>query len=559
MSIPTYFSHSYRVADQHLNQTFWSHFSEVEFSFFVDPPSDSTIHTHLERMMRRCSAFVGVVNRRRDVSRFFCSRFVLFEFGLSIQAKRPRLLLIDQRVNASPFERLSPDERHSFLPDKPEAGAKELIRKIRTLKRVAATFPNRLDEPRGPIAVLVPRDRSECAYADPHVLRRIEEAADASGFELKVLELPHEHNAFLALELEQQEAVILDVRGMDLPEWVFPYVYGRLIPTIKLVRLMPDEVLSSVKLPPIVGGLRMDTSEPGVESVTYWRDPDDLVCQLERAFRKLDEEQTMFQDGRRGVLYFESIGRRPARVFISNAAKANPLGRRLAEELRLRNMYGFQYKEPNAILPGSNWEQKIRNEVETCDIFLAIVGEGYKASKWCMEEMRAASARVPKIVLLPYQVDQADVGFMDKVHVAQLPSGLEESVQFMLDRIHSVLTDKRGQNAPVTRTTMLGGSREAIIDTIRHIPSSDWPTLMDRMRESDIAISAPDPVSGPVRSRDVAEKLFMDAQQVDTDPDNESNMATLVRLLARLAPPTHQELMRSVALRTAKVVDDDAD
>src|SRR5712672_2225735 len=60
MSIPTYFSHSYRVADQELNQTFWSHFSKAEFSFFVDPPSDSTIHTHLERMMRRCSAFVGV-------------------------------------------------------------------------------------------------------------------------------------------------------------------------------------------------------------------------------------------------------------------------------------------------------------------------------------------------------------------------------------------------------------------------------------------------------------------------------------------------------------------
>ena len=559
MSIPTYFSHSYRVADQELNQIFWSYFSKAGFSFFVDPPSNSTIHTHLERMMRRCSAFVGVVNRRRDVSNFFCSRFVLFEFGLSIQARRPRLLLVDKRVNASPFERLSPDERHTFLPGKAEAGTKELSRKIKTLKRVAATFPNRLDEPRGPIAVLVPRDRSSCGYAQPHVLRRIEEAADAAGFELNVLGLPHEHNAFLALELEQQEAVILDVRGTDLPEWVFPYVYGRLIPTIKLARLKPDEVLSSVKLPPIVEGLRMDSSEPGVKSVTYWRDSEDLVCQLERAFRKLDEEQTVFQEGRRGVLYFESIGRRPARVFISNAAKSNALGRRLAEELRLRNIYGFQYKEPNAILPGSDWEQKIRSEIETCDIFLAIIGEGYKASKWCMEEMRAASARSPHIELLPYQVDDADVGFMDKVHVAQLPSGLDEPVQFMLDRIHTVLTDRRGRNAPVTHTTMLGGSREAIIDTIRHIPKSEWPTLMDRMRESGIAISAADPGSGPLWSRQVAEKLFVDAQQVDTDPDNEGNMATLVRALTSLAPSTHQELMRSVALRTAKVVKDDAD
>jgi hypothetical protein len=47
MTIPTYFSHSYRVADQEMNQTFWSEFSKSNFSFFVDPPSDATIHTHL--------------------------------------------------------------------------------------------------------------------------------------------------------------------------------------------------------------------------------------------------------------------------------------------------------------------------------------------------------------------------------------------------------------------------------------------------------------------------------------------------------------------------------
>ena len=43
MSIGTYFSHSYRVQDQALNKAFWSHFKS-DFSFFVDPPSDVTIH-----------------------------------------------------------------------------------------------------------------------------------------------------------------------------------------------------------------------------------------------------------------------------------------------------------------------------------------------------------------------------------------------------------------------------------------------------------------------------------------------------------------------------------
>jgi hypothetical protein len=110
MAIPTYFSHSYRLSDQALNKAFWHLFSEAGFSFFVDPPSDITIDTHLERMMGRCSAFVAVLNRRRDVSRYFCSRFVLYEYGLSIQARRPRLLLIDDRIASGPFQALAHEE-----------------------------------------------------------------------------------------------------------------------------------------------------------------------------------------------------------------------------------------------------------------------------------------------------------------------------------------------------------------------------------------------------------------------------------------------------------------
>ena len=106
MPIATYFSHSYRLEDQRLNKTFWAHFKS-DFSFFVDPPSDITIHTHLERMMRRCGAFVAVFNRRRDVPKLHCSPFMLYEYGLAIQARIPKLLLIDNTINKRPFEKLA--------------------------------------------------------------------------------------------------------------------------------------------------------------------------------------------------------------------------------------------------------------------------------------------------------------------------------------------------------------------------------------------------------------------------------------------------------------------
>jgi hypothetical protein len=168
--IPTYFSHSYRLEDQQTNREFWKLLSEEGFSFFVDPPSDSTIHTHLERMMRRSSAFVAVVNRRQNV-KSFCSSFILYEYGLSIQARRPRLLLIDRQVGAGLFEKLDPDERYFFSPADAGASTPELRRKIKRLRKVASAFPNTLGRPRGPIGLMVPGDGRPCGYAEAGLQR----------------------------------------------------------------------------------------------------------------------------------------------------------------------------------------------------------------------------------------------------------------------------------------------------------------------------------------------------------------------------------------------------
>ena len=253
-------------------------------------------------------------------------------------------------------------------------------RRSSRLKEVAKAYPNTLDRQRGKIGVVVPRAKSACAYAKDTILARISDVADRHGFKIGTLPLPHQHNAYLALAFDQYEAIILDVRGTDLPDWVFPYAHGRLVPTIKLARLEPGEVLGNIVMPPIVEGLRMDPAEPGVESVLYWRDADDLILQLERAFLKLDEGQTEFKKDDEALLYFESIGRRPANIFISNAGNENPLAGQLSKALRLRNIKQFHYKDPEykdryVLQTNSNWPSKIRSEVETCNVFVAIIGK----------------------------------------------------------------------------------------------------------------------------------------------------------------------------------------
>jgi hypothetical protein len=209
-------------------------------------------------------------------------------------------LLIDRRVSGVPFKALPPDEVHFFSEAEPLKERDDLVRKIDRLRRIAENFPNRGDRPRGSIALLVPPKGTPCSYRSPKVLSAIEQVAHGANFQVEVREIPYEHNALFALDLDAHEAVILDVRGSDLPAWVFAYVYGRLIPTIKLARVLENETPDKVALPPIVMGLRMDENEPGVESVTYWRDADDLVWQLSRAFHTLDEEPTVFESANQG-------------------------------------------------------------------------------------------------------------------------------------------------------------------------------------------------------------------------------------------------------------------
>jgi hypothetical protein len=126
-------------------------------------------------------------------------------------------------------------------------------------------------------------------------------------------------------------------------------------------------------------------------------------------------------------------------------------------------------------------------------------------------------------------------------------------VNLILADIHKELTKAgRGENSRAARTTMLGGSREAVIDTIRHIRKPAWRKLLAQLSNNDIAVSTTKGDKGSVRSRAIAEQLFADVQRADTDPDNKGTMAALVLALTNAAPASHQKLIDTVARRIVK-------
>ena len=96
--IPVYLSHSYRREDREVNAHFWRIFYDAGFSFTVDPRSTSLYTTALELMMARSVGFAAVVTFRGEEERYLCSPFVMYEYGLAVQARQPRLVLRDKRV-----------------------------------------------------------------------------------------------------------------------------------------------------------------------------------------------------------------------------------------------------------------------------------------------------------------------------------------------------------------------------------------------------------------------------------------------------------------------------
>lgn len=512
----TYFSHSYRLVDQDYNSEVWEEFEKQGFFLSVDPPSNSTIHAHLERMMNRSSCYVAVFNRRKGTPYEF-SPFILYEYGLAVQARLPMLILIDRDLgNRWPFKTLREDEKYFFSGDLSQAGRKDLTDKIKKLKKRA--LPRREWE-RRPIGLVLPKTGRNQAYGGGAVRNKIARAAQQSGFEFRELVTPYEHNIDFSFALEECEAIVLDVSCATLPPWIFAYTHGRLIPSIKLAQVSTRQLHHQLAVPPMVNALKMDSREPGVESLTYWRDSKDLVYQLNKAFSKLDEEPTQLRSKNEGTNYFKSIGRRPARVFISNGSKANLLAGQLSELFRRQNIERFQYKDEKAIKTHADWRETIEHELEICQVFVALIGPGYTSSKWCQKEIALALKREEEggLVIRTYNLggitakDLSDLG-LDKPQVTQLPRAKSRAANLVFEDVDTALKQPDEASWLPGQPLMLGGSNEAVVDALRHLPAREWNRVIDNMRGAGIEVGKRQPGKTP-RSRKLADEVLLAAQR----------------------------------------------
>jgi TIR domain/Effector-associated domain 8 len=446
-----YFSHSYREHDRDINLFFWRLFNAAGFFFTVDPRSQFFSIPYLESMMSLSNCFVAVIPKREGAPGG-CSPYILFEYGLAVQAKKPSLVFVEQGVSGEFFPKedwVQPFNRNR-LPTQIEdfnAAIKSLSLKVRGYRNpdVRLTQPAALVVPSAAAGVYTP----ELVVALQRELQKYER-------QLQVETIDFESPFDLSLQLEKYDFLIMECReGLQLP-WLPGYVLGRAIPTIKVCHLAAGESPDTVPLPSIVS--RHRPAHTDEQAVTCWRDADDLIQGIAAHVAKFGTERIEFHSRVAGEQYFKRAGRRAGRVFISNASSSNGLAHALINRLRRESIDFFHYQVKDAIPVGERWLIHLEEEIEASSVFVALIDPEYAKSRWCLYELQIALKRLgeQKTEVQPFVLDPDMFGLLPALGLGELQavdiSGSEtQAVTLIVKAVDNSLKKERQPQATAKR------------------------------------------------------------------------------------------------------------
>ncbi|MFK4067058.1 TIR domain-containing protein [Streptomyces sp. NPDC029674] len=402
--IPAYFSHSYWAEDRELNEYFWDVFWDEGFTFAVDPKTNPLSPTHLELLMQQSACLVGVVTHREDERRYRTSPFMVHEHNLALQAKKPRLVFMENGVSAGFFP-VADEQRIVFnrrrLPD-----PSDLRPAIRRLAGRSGPESRAAKGLLGTVGLILPDDPAYRAAA-PHIRESIAHAGYASR------EIPLDfHDAFeFLLAVDACDFVVLDVASPHAADWVFPLLHGRFVPTLKLVHDPPDR--SYLPRPsPLLGGAALRAVEQPDRIAVYWSHPRQLAEQLDALVDRLYRPRLEFETHDEGVGYFRSLGRAEGSVFLSNAFEDNALAQQVCRAFESHNLPYFHYLRRNTIELGADWHSQLSASVAACRVFVPLISRHYWESKYCREEYRIAERLRAdhQLSILPYFLEDGVAG-----------------------------------------------------------------------------------------------------------------------------------------------------
>lgn len=402
--IPAYFSHSYWAEDRQLNEYFWSIFWDEGFTFAVDPKTNPLSPTHLELLMQQSACLVGVVTRREEERRYRTSPFMVHEHDLALQAQKPRLVFMENGVSAGFFP--VADEQRIVFNRRRLPGPDELRPAIARLAGRSGPEGRASRGLLGTVGLILPDDPAYHAAA-PHV----QDAIAQAGYASRVIGLDFQDAFEFMLAVDACDFIVLDVASPHTPSWVFPLLYGRFVPTLKLIheRLDGSDRPNPSRL---LSGAALRAAEQADRIAVYWSTPEELSQRIYALVDRFYRPRLEFETYDEGVGYFSSLGRAEGSVFLSNAYADNSLAQQVGRALELHNLSYFHYLRRNTIELGADWRSQLSANVAACRVFVPLVSRHYWDSEYCREEYRIAERlrTEGRLVILPYFLEAGVAG-----------------------------------------------------------------------------------------------------------------------------------------------------
>ncbi|MGW4245373.1 TIR domain-containing protein [Nocardia sp. NPDC004722] len=449
MKVPLYCSHSYRQTDRELNIHFWKLFHDANFSFTVDPKSSRLSTTALELMMARSAGFVAVVTYRPEVQIYECSQFMVHEFALAFQARKPRIVLRDKRVSPR-FFRAGETMDIAFDVDNLDRSVDRIKAALKSLHEQISTVQADRSYRHGRVGLaLAPSERRNIADGLVNL------TGDASEDLWRVVEDPFS----LAFRADMCDYVIADV-GNPIVRHAVYFLQGRAIPLLRISH-RSDEL----PVPSLLGTAPLREVAAADELIMYWDDGDHFENSLLEQINRLKVDRKELATLESGCRYFNSIGRQALPVFISSTGQ-NSVAGDLAEALNLSNIPYFHYKFNNTIGLGESWKDALNRHIAASKIFVMLIDDTFWESEWCINEYRYALslARDGRLVIFPFFLDGSPSG-TDVPFQGENLRGMtqDQQVQAIVGKLDEVFVDGKIVSPS---NGAADGQRESISDSM---------------------------------------------------------------------------------------------
>ena len=321
--IPVYFSHSYRAEDRDVNIFFWEMLSDHGFLLTIDQQSDDVLSVpYLELMMRHSACFVAIVTLRAEEKFYLCSRYISFEYSLAARARLPHLIFVEQGVNNTFFGGQACVYFNRQLLQNHKTMFEERIEQLRAR---SITYTNVAMRGRGPVGIALP-GRTYAPLIDT-LKTRISDIA----YTPQEAQIDFEDHFELEQYFSRFDFVVLDVNPAAPTAWLYPFLHGRFIPTIRLwhdtnKNMRTDQSITRISgiqkrkhqnpIPLLRSKLlRKDTTAQNrtdeENMIIFWQESDELLRRLDQQLNKFrtNDSRPLVNTRQQSLRYFHRLGR----------------------------------------------------------------------------------------------------------------------------------------------------------------------------------------------------------------------------------------------------------